>query len=64
MVSLPPNWTSEVGTEAGGTYTTRRLPICNQQTLAEMEAQGVPRCCSAILAPICSVGIVAPLFRR
>ncbi len=40
-VPLQPNWSA--GTEAGDTCTLRRLPICNQQTLAEMEAQGVPR---------------------
>ncbi len=50
MASLPPNWTSEAGNEAEGTYTTRRLPVCNQQTLAEMEAQGVPRCCTEATA--------------
>ncbi len=40
-VPLPPNWSA--GTEAGDACTMRRMPICNQQTLAEMEAQGVPR---------------------
>ncbi len=48
-IPLPPAWSSTAGTEAEGTCTAHRLPICNQQTLAEMEAQGVPRFCAVIL---------------
>ena len=70
-IPLPPQWITTSADEATGSggWTAHRLPVCNQQTLAELEAQSVPRQVALIMArlswsPTCSLPFQAPSFRH
>lgn len=62
-IPLPPQWVKMPADRAigSGGWTDHRLPVCNQQTLAELEAQGVPRQVASIMARLaCSLTCSLP----